>query len=65
MERQKAPKDNIMLERVKEKVNGVRMKGYIDKGLVRSVTGYFAVPKGSDNIRMVYDATKCGLNDAL
>ena len=30
-----------------------------------SLTGCFAVPKGEDDIRMVYDATKCGLNEHI
>jgi hypothetical protein len=47
------------------KLEAVRAKGYIAEGDVRSLTSYFAVPKGSDDIRMVYDATASGLNDAL
>ena len=30
-----------------------------------SLTTYFDVPKGKDDIRMVYDGTKCGLNGAV
>ena len=52
-------------ERVKEKVNGVRQRGYIKEGGVKSTIGFFDVPKGESDIRMVYDATKCGLNAAL
>ena len=33
--------------------------------LVLSLTGYFSIPKGEGDICMVYDATKCKLNDAL
>ena len=32
---------------------------------MNSLTGFFAVPKGADDIRIVYDATACGLNNAL
>ena len=32
---------------------------------MKSLTGFFAVPKGEDDIRIVYDASVCGLNDAL
>jgi hypothetical protein len=32
---------------------------------VESLTSFFAVPKGDSDIRMVYDGTKSGLNDAL
>ena len=40
-------------------------RGYVKSGAVVSLTGSFAVPKGNSDIRMVYDATKCGLNEAL
>ena len=33
--------------------------------MVLSLTGYFSIPKGEGDMRMVYDATKCKLNDAL
>ena len=33
--------------------------------MVHSLTSFFAVPKGDDEIRMVYDGTKSGLNDAM
>ena len=32
---------------------------------MKSLTGFFTVPKGEDDIRIVYDASACGLNDAL
>jgi hypothetical protein len=41
------------------------MKGYIRPGKVKSLTGYFGVPKGLADIRMVFDASRSGLNDAL
>lgn len=50
---------------VRQKLENVRRKGYIEKGEVKSLTNYFAVPKGKSDIRMVYDATKSRLNDAL
>ena len=30
-----------------------------------SLTSYFSVPKGEDDVRMVYDGTKSGLNKAM
>jgi hypothetical protein len=39
--------------------------GYISPGKVVNLTSYFAVPKGSGAIRMVYDAMASGLNDCL
>ena len=38
---------------------------YILPGEVNSLTGFFAVPKGEDDIQIVYNATTCGLNAAL
>ena len=60
---QKAPKKGLNLKLVKEKLSDVRSKGYIAKGEVKSITSFFDVPKGSNDIRLVYDATKSGLND--
>ena len=48
-----------------EKIGKVRSRGYIQPGEVNSLTGFFAVPKGEDDIQIVYDATACGLNEAL
>ena len=47
------------------KICKVRERRYMVPGKVNSLTGFFAVPKGDNDIRIVYDATKCGLNDAL
>lgn len=40
-------------------------KGYIKRGFVQSLTGFFAVPKGTEDVRVVYNATKSGLNAAI
>ncbi len=32
---------------------------------MRLTPHFFAVPKGEDDIRMVYNGTSCGLNDAV
>ena len=42
-------------------------RGYIIPPMVpvRSLTDYFYVPKGADDVRVVYNGTSCGLNDAL
>jgi hypothetical protein len=47
------------------KLSILRSKGYIKKGRVNSLTGYFAVPKGDGERRMVFDASHSGLNAAL
>ena len=62
---QQLSKDKVTRERVKAKVNEVRSRGYINMGGVKSTASFFDVPKGDSNIRMVYDATKCGLNAVL
>ena len=62
---QRGDPDPKVREQMTEKLTDVRLKGYIAKGLVKSLTSYFAVPKGLTDIRMVYDATKSLLNAAL
>eukprot|EP00957_Ditylum_brightwellii_P045994 3489095-Ditylum_brightwellii.AAC.1 len=57
--------DQNIKDRVKLKLSKVILRGYLALGAVLNLTSYFHVPKGEDDIRMVYDATACGLNDAL
>ena len=40
-------------------------RGYIETGLVKSLSGFFHIPKGPTDIRLVYDLTKYGLNKCL
>lgn len=47
------------------KVHKVISRRYLNKGYVKSLINYFAVPKGVDDIRVVYDGTKSGLTDAV
>jgi hypothetical protein len=47
------------------KLDKVLERGYISPGFVASLTWYFAVPKGEHDIRLVYDGTDLGLNNAL
>jgi hypothetical protein len=58
------PDPKIRLK-VKEKLAKVRRKGYLAEGLVKSLTSFFTVPKGDDDVRVVYNGTKSGLNDCL
>lgn len=60
--REKDP-DNVI--RVRSKLTVVRDRGYISPGQVKSLTGFFSVKKGETDIRMVYDASKSGLNKVL
>eukprot|EP00957_Ditylum_brightwellii_P152543 11611437-Ditylum_brightwellii.AAC.1 len=57
----KGQKHNLL----KKKICKVVDRRYIKKGEARSLTGYFDVPKGTDDIRVVYHAKECGLNRAL
>jgi hypothetical protein len=50
---------------MREKIKKVADRGYIKDGEVDSLISFFAVPKGEEDIRMVYDATKCGLNEVI
>ena len=59
------PEDAMQREQLKKKISKVMRKGYISPGEVKSLIAFFAVPKGPDDIRIVYDATKCGLNEVL
>ncbi len=62
---QRKPTTELALELVRAKVNKVRRRLYIAVGRVLSLTHMFHVPKPPDDIRMVYDGTASGLNDAL
>jgi hypothetical protein len=61
---QRTPKPED-LKRMIKKLDKVLERGYISPGLVVSLTSYFAVPKGDQDIRLVYDGTSSGLNAAL
>jgi hypothetical protein len=52
-------------ELVRSKVVPVRQRNYIEAGKVTSLTHYFWVPKGVEDVRMVYNGTGSGLNDAV
>ena len=54
-------------EQMKVKLSKVRDRRYVvgPTDSVHSLTSFFAVPKGDDDVRMVYDGTKSGLNDCI
>ena len=62
---QKRRRDPVSHELMRAKVVKVRKRGYVSPGVVTNGTHYFSVPKGLDDIRMVYNGTSCGLNDVL
>ena len=64
-DKQSVPKDNETKEKVKKKIQKVRSKRYIFKGHVFSLTSFFDVPKGEWDIRLVYNGSSSGLNDAV
>jgi hypothetical protein len=53
---QQPPKSDDIHQMI-EKLEKVLERGYISPGWVASLTSYFAVPKGEDDIRLVYKGT--------
>jgi hypothetical protein len=47
------------------KLDKVRLRQYILPRPLESLTDFFDVPKGDDDIRVVYNGTPSGLNEAL
>jgi hypothetical protein len=62
---QKWPKDEETKTKMQNKWMKIVDRKYVAPGPVISLTGSFPVPKGENDLRMVYDATKCGLNSQL
>ena len=62
---QRWPKEPDKRDKLQKKVAKPVLRDYISDGYVKSLTGFFQVPKGEDDIRVVYDASKSGLNEAL
>ena len=63
--KQAKARDPDQHELMRAKVVQVRQRGYIKAGEVVSGSHYFCVPKGTSDIRMVYNGTSCGLNACL
>ena len=53
------------LKLMASKVESMLKRGYLEEGFVRSNVHYFSVPKGEDDIRVVFDGTSSGLNNSL
>ena len=65
---QSKPSKGVSLPHLKlmaSKVEVMLNRGYLEEGFVRSNVHYFSVPKGEDDIRVVFDGTSSGLNNAL
>ena len=52
-------------EMIKKNVYKVQIRSYISGSIVLNLTALFYVPKGEDDIRLVYALTASGLNDAF
>ena len=60
--------DPVMRAKVMEKIKKVIKRRYLTTmsgATIKSYIKYYAVPRGEDDIRMVYDATANKLNDAM
>jgi hypothetical protein len=62
---QRREPDDELRAKVAEKLGKVRKRGYIASGEVKSLTDFFHVPKGVDDIRLVYNGSSSGLNECL
>jgi hypothetical protein len=62
---QRADNNPTLKSRVKEKLDKVLQQRYFEVGLVKSLTTFFGVPKGEDDMIVVYDGSLPGLNAAL
>jgi hypothetical protein len=62
---QRAERNPTLKARVKEKLDKVLKRIYFEVGLVKSLTTFFGVPKGEDDMRVLCDGSLPGLNAAL
>jgi hypothetical protein len=62
---QRAERNPTLKDRVKEKLDKILKQIYFEVGLVNSLITFFGVPKGEDDMRVVYDGSLPGLNAAL
>jgi len=62
---QRPEPDPLVRQQTRAKLENVLLKGYVQQGTVSSLTSYFAVPKGPEDVRIVYDSSKSGLNAAI
>jgi hypothetical protein len=58
-------KDVRMKDQLIEKLQKARDRRYISPGRVVSLTAFFGVKKGEDDVRPVYDGSVSGLNDCI
>jgi hypothetical protein len=63
--KQRRPSRPDLANKIKEKLQIIRDKEYVEKGKILSVMPFFDVPKGDDDVRMVYNGSASGLNNRL
>ena len=63
--RQPPERDASTRTKVCTKLLDVLAKGYFERGLVTNLMPFFSVPKGTHDVRLVYDGSKSGLNSYL
>jgi hypothetical protein len=61
----KLEKNKALRLEMRRKMHKIRRLRYIIPGTVKSLTSFFATPKGVSDICMVYDGTKSSLNDTM
>lgn len=54
--------DEHTLNLIRDTIGKVRERSYISPGFVKSLIRFFTVPKGDNDVRVVYDATSSGSN---
>jgi hypothetical protein len=62
---QREPKNIRLKSVIEEKLQVIRSKRYVEQGSIDSLMPFFDVPKGEGDVRMVYNGSANGLNDAL
>lgn len=66
MSRQRFNRDPVVRSKEKTKIEKSLKRGYLrPSSEIKSLINFFSVPKGDDDVRVVYDATKSGLNKTL
>ena len=65
MRPQRKEKDPSVSLKLAKNISKLVSRGYIMEGVILALTSFFAVPKGIDDIHMVFDATVSGLNNSL
>ena len=63
--RQLPPKNNLEKKLLQKKIRLVLERNYVDSGQVSSLVPLFWVPKGADDVRVVYNGAKSGLNEVM